>query len=147
VNAERPSANLIRILFTVALSSIRTGFPVWSSEYAYLTFYRAPRDDDQDVYFVMDDLGRLGKVWREADPDRTDRETVIRDMLEGQYSNPVCVVSFNTTEGWSRDASDDIADALRRRCELEHRGPPSSIEEFLERFDRRDRSQLRLRLA
>ena len=106
-----------------------------------------PRDDDQDVYFVMDDLGRLGKVWRETDPDRTDRETVIRDMLEGQYSNPVCVISFNTTEGWSRDASDDIADALRRRCELEQREPPSSIEGFLERFDRRDRSQLRLRLA
>jgi hypothetical protein len=51
-----------------------------------------PRDDDQDVYFVMDDLGRLGKVWRETDPDRTDRETVIRDLLDGQYSNPVRVI-------------------------------------------------------
>ena len=84
-----------------------------------------PRDDDQDVYFVMDDLGRLGRVWQETDPDSTDRETVIRDLLDGQYSNPVRVISFNIAEGWSRDASDDIADALRWRCDLEGREPPS----------------------
>jgi hypothetical protein len=64
--------------------------------------------------FVMDDLGRLGRVWHETDPDNTERETVIRDLLDGQYSNPVRVVAFNTAEGWSRDASGDIADALRR---------------------------------
>ncbi len=90
---------------------------------------------------------RLGKVWRETDPDRTDREAVIRDLLDGQYSNPVRVISLNTAEGWSRDASDDIADALRRRRESERREPPPSIEGFLERFKGRDRLQLRLRLA
>ena len=105
-----------------------------------------PRDDDQDVYFVMDDLGRLGRVWHETDPDSTDRETVIRDLLDGQYSNPVRVISFNIAEGWSRDASDDIADALRWRCDLEGREPPSSVQNFLDRFDDHDRSQLRLRL-
>lgn len=30
-----------------------------------------PRDDDRDSYFVMDDLGRLGLVRRETDPDNT----------------------------------------------------------------------------
>jgi hypothetical protein len=25
-----------------------------------------PNGDDQNVYLVMDDLGRLGRVWREA---------------------------------------------------------------------------------
>ena len=78
-----------------------------------------PRDNDRDAYFVMDDLGHLGRVWHETDPNSTDRETVIRDLLDGQYFNPVRVVSFNTADGWSRDASDDIADALRRRCEAE----------------------------
>jgi hypothetical protein len=107
-----------------------------------------PRDDDQDVYLIMDDFGgRLGRAWRETEAGATDRETVIRDLLDGQYSNPVRVISFNTAEGWSRDASDDIADALRRRCETEMREPPSNIEGFLERFEGRDRSQLRLRLA
>jgi hypothetical protein len=68
-----------------------------------------PRDDDQDVYLVMDDFGgRLGRAWRETEADTTDRETVIRDLLDGQYSNPVKVISFNTAEGWSRDASGEI---------------------------------------
>ena len=58
-----------------------------------------PQDDDQDIYLVLDDFGRLGHAWRETDPERTDRETVIRDLLEGQYSNPVRVVCFNTAEG------------------------------------------------
>ena len=31
-----------------------------------------PRGDDQDVYLVMDDLGRLGRVWREADVENTE---------------------------------------------------------------------------
>ena len=59
-----------------------------------------PRDDDQNVYLVIDDLGRHGRVWREADPETTDLETVITDLLECQYSNPVRVVAFNTAEGW-----------------------------------------------
>jgi hypothetical protein len=31
--------------------------------------------DDQTVYLVMDDLGRFGRVWREADVEHTDLET------------------------------------------------------------------------
>lgn len=40
-----------------------------------------PRDDDQNVYLVIDDLGRLGRVWREADAETTDLETIITDLL------------------------------------------------------------------
>ena len=44
-----------------------------------------PRDDDQDIYLVMDDFGgRLGLAWRETDPDSTNFEIVIRDLLDGQ---------------------------------------------------------------
>ena len=80
-----------------------------------------PRDDDQEVYLVLDNFGRLGQAWRETEPDNTDRETVIRDLLDGQYSDPVRVVCFNTVEGWSRDVSEDIANTLRERCDLEMR--------------------------
>ena len=48
-----------------------------------------PRSDDQDVYFVVDDLGALGRVWREADVEATDCETVILDLLEGQLRSRV----------------------------------------------------------
>jgi len=43
---------------------------------------------------------------------------VIRNISDGQYSNPVRVVSFNTAEGWSRDVTEDIA---REILDLAHR--------------------------
>jgi len=75
-----------------------------------------------------------------------DRLIRIFQPITYQYSNPVRVVSFNTAEGWSRDVSEDIADALRRQCELAAREPPGNIKEFIERFEV-DRSQLRLHFA
>ena len=44
-----------------------------------------PRGDDHDVYLVIDDLGSL--VWREAGYGTTDWETVITDLLAGEYKN------------------------------------------------------------
>jgi hypothetical protein len=74
-----------------------------------------PRGADQDTYLVLDDFGyRLGCSWRETDVERADRKALIRDMLDGVYSNPVRIVAFNS-EGWSRDVTVDIADELRRR--------------------------------
>ena len=46
-----------------------------------------PGGNDETVYLVADDFGRLGRAWREADYESTDPETVIRDLLTGQYSN------------------------------------------------------------
>jgi hypothetical protein len=76
-----------------------------------------PSGEDRDVYLLLDQFGgRLGRAWRETDEEDTDFETLVRDLLEGQYSDPVRVVAFNTAEGWSRDVSDDVADELRERC-------------------------------
>jgi hypothetical protein len=55
--------------------------------------------DGQGYCLVIDDLGYFGQVFREADVEATNFETVVMDLLEGQYSNPVRVVSFNTGEG------------------------------------------------
>jgi hypothetical protein len=89
----------------------------------------APTDADRDVYLVLDDFGgRLGRAWRETDESGTDRAELIRNLLDGQYSSPVRIVAFNTSEGWSRDVTDDIADELRGQREI-----PSSLEDFLQR--------------
>jgi hypothetical protein len=105
-----------------------------------------PNGDDQNVYLVTDDLGRHGRVWRETDAETTDLETVILDLLEGQYKAPVRVVSFNTAEKWSQDVSADVAHELRRRCDLQLRDVPSSIQDFVERHEGSQR-QLTLSLA
>ena len=91
-----------------------------------------PRDDDHDVYLVVEDLGRLGRVWREADYEATDFETVVTDLLRGQYKNPIGIFAFNTAEGWSRDVSADIAAELRRRCDLQLREPPAWLQHFVQ---------------
>ena len=105
-----------------------------------------PNDNDETVYLVADDFGRLGRAWREADYEATDLETVIQDLLTGQYSNPIRVVAFNTAERWSEDVSEDMARELRRRCDLQMRELPSTISDFVERHEVRDRRQLTLRL-
>ena len=106
-----------------------------------------PESGDQNFYLVMDDLGRLGRIWSEADAETTDLETVIGDLLTGQYSSPVRVVAFNTAERWSEDVSADVAEELRRRCDLQMRELPSTISDFVERHEMPDRRQLSLRLV
>lgn len=100
----------------------------------------------QDYCLVIDDLGGLGRVFCEADPETATFETVVTDLIDGQYSNPVQVVSFNTDEGWSRDISVDVAAELRRRFDLTWADIPSGIQDFLERHEITGR-QLSLRLG
>ena len=102
-----------------------------------------PNDNDETVYLVADDFGRLGRAWREADYEATDLETVIQDLLTGQYSHPIRVVAFNIAERWS----EDVARELRRRCDMQMRDLPSTISDFVERHEDRDRLQLTLRLV
>jgi hypothetical protein len=105
-----------------------------------------PCGDDQNVYMVMDDLGRVGRVWPESDVEGTDLETVLADLMAGQYRNPVQVVSFNIAEGWSQDVTADIAHELRRRCDLQQH-VPSNIQDFVEQHEDYHRQQLTLRLV
>jgi hypothetical protein len=90
-----------------------------------------PQGADQDTYFVLDDFGRIGCTWRGTDPETADRETLIRNLFDGQYGHPVRIVAFNTTERWSRDVTVDIAAELRRRC-VEFGEIPDSVLDFLE---------------
>jgi hypothetical protein len=90
--------------------------------------------DDVDIYFVLDDFGgRLGRAWPEVDEERTDRETLIADLLTGQYHDPVRVVAFNTAERWSRDVSEEIAYDLLQRATRADREIPEAVEDFVER--------------
>ena len=75
---------------------------------------------EKDIYLVLDDFGRLGRAWRETDETGTNRATLVRNLLDGQYENPVRIVAFNIAEGWCRDVTVDIADELRRRSSFCH---------------------------
>jgi hypothetical protein len=95
-----------------------------------------PASDDHDVYLVLDSFGaKLGRAWRETDERDTDLPTLLRHLMEGQYSDPVRIIAFNTAESWSRDVSDDIAQVLRGRLSEQQKTPPPSLERFLDRYD------------
>ena len=95
------------------------------------------READQEVYLVLDGFGaRLSRAWRETDEEATDRETLIRDLMDDQCRHPARIVAFNTVDGWSRDVTMDIADELRRRFD-EYDQVPRSVQEFLETAVRR----------
>ena len=95
-----------------------------------------PDDTNRDVYLVLDDFGRLGRAWRETDEAGANRTTLVLNLLDGQYEDPVRIVAFNTAEGWSRDVTVDIADELRRRF-VEYDEVPESVLKFLEAINRR----------
>lgn len=93
-----------------------------------------PDRDDRDIYLVLDDFGgRLGRAWPETDERHTDRETLITNLMTGQYSDPVRVVAFNTAKGWSRDASEEIADELMRWYAEQDKEVSPSLEDFIQR--------------
>jgi hypothetical protein len=96
-----------------------------------------PDGDDQNVYLVVDDFGRNGRAYRETDVENADLETVIVDLLDGQYKNPIWIVSFNTAEKWSQDVSADVAQELRQRCNLQMRDVPFFLQDFVDRYEGR----------
>ena len=86
-----------------------------------------PTDHDQTIYLVVNNFGHLGTAFTETDVERADLETVITDLMSGQYSDPVRAVAF-IAEHWAEDVSEDVALEIQRRGdEL-----PSSIEAFIE---------------
>ena len=90
-----------------------------------------PDDADRDIYLVLDDFGKVGRAWRETDERAADRDALIRDLLDGQYRDPVRIVAFNTVEGWSRDLTEEIAVVLHERC-ADAGAVPQSLQHFLE---------------
>jgi len=90
--------------------------------------------------------GQSGTAFAETDVGEADLETVITDLMSGQYRDPVRVVAFNTAEHWSEDASEDVASEIMRRLDLAGDALPSSIAAFVDRHLSPDH-QLTLRLA
>src|SRR3954466_4571048 len=86
---------------------------------------------DFEVCVVLDDFGSF-RVYREADENDANRETVIRDIIAGQYQNPSRVVAFNTAEGWSRDITEDIAREIVERAARKVEPLSKGAQQFVE---------------
>jgi hypothetical protein len=96
----------------------------------------APNGNDETVYLVADDFGKIGRAWAEADYETADLETIIQDLLSGRYSKPIRVIAFNTAEQWSQDVSADVAQELRHRCDFQQRDIPFFLQDFCDSLRR-----------
>ena len=91
---------------------------------------------DKVVYLVVDRVGSPRDACCKTKVEQTDIETIISNLIAGQFNDPLRVVAFNTAEGWCRDATVDVADELRRRC-VEFDEVPESVLAWLEANQRR----------
>jgi hypothetical protein len=62
--------------------------------------------------------------------ERTERETVLIDLLDGQFR----IVVFNTAAGVSRDVSREFADLILFECGSNGFDIPPFLQDFIARF-------------
>jgi hypothetical protein len=104
-----------------------------------------PHGADQTAYLVIDRF-RGDTVYRETEVERADLETIISDLMSGQFDDPTRIVAFNTLEHWSEDVSEYIAFEIQTRCDIEGMPVPEHIRDFVDSFIGLAR-QLTLRLV
>jgi hypothetical protein len=91
-----------------------------------------PYGADQTVYVVVDGLGQQGLFGGEREVERAEFETVVADLMSGQFNDPICVAAFNTLEHWSRDISVDVAREIQCRCDIDGSDVPQYLASFME---------------
>jgi hypothetical protein len=92
-----------------------------------------PYGADETVYLIIDRFWN-GTVYRGAEIERSDFETIISDLLTGQFNDPVRVVAFNTLEHWVADVSADIAAEIQTRCDIQGAPVPDHLSDFVQSY-------------
>jgi hypothetical protein len=118
---EVPVSGLILGSVGLEVSMPRTG----------LTLSIVPYGADQTVYLVIDSFRSKGSVYREIEVERTDIEAIIADLMSGQFNDPIRIVAFNTLEHWAEDVSEEVANEIRARCDIEGISVPEHIGDFV----------------
>ena len=92
-----------------------------------------PFGADQTIYVVVEAPPPHAPHNSAARAERTDIETVISDLLAGQFRDPIEVLAFNTIEHWHDDLSEFVAQEIRCRCDIEGHDVPAYLQEFISR--------------
>jgi hypothetical protein len=91
-------------------------------------------ESEGPAYLVLDDFAELGRVYRETPEAQADLESVIRDMLSGQYNRPVRVIMLNLAENMCRDVSEEVAWEVLKRSTSSDRWLTAPTRDFVRRF-------------
>lgn len=91
--------------------------------------------NDHTTYIIVAAYGKLGTVYSETDIDKADYETTIDRLRRCEIDEPIKVIAFNEIEGWCRDVSRNIAEALANIFAYRAQDIPSPVLEFCRRYD------------
>jgi hypothetical protein len=90
-----------------------------------------PYGADQTVYLVFDGFGASRRDCPSKGIEREDLETVISHLLTGQFNAPVRVMAFNTLEHWIDDVSNQVAQEIQTRCDIDGVPIPEHVRDFV----------------
>jgi hypothetical protein len=90
-----------------------------------------PYGADQTVYRVFDNFGASRSDCPEKEIERDDLETIISDLLTGQFNAPVRVMAFNTLEHWIEDVSNQVVEEIQARCDIDGVSVPEHVRDFV----------------
>lgn len=92
-----------------------------------------PYGADETAYLVLDRF-RGDTIYRETEVQRANLETIIADLMAGQFNDPIRIVAFNTLEHRSEDVSEYIAFEIQTRYDIESTPVPEHIRNFVDSF-------------
>jgi hypothetical protein len=99
----------------------------WSRNVAYPEL-------DRDFCIVLADFGQGGQAFLETEPRDATFERAVADIIEGQVDRVVAVVQLNPSEGWSRDVTEDTAQAVSDRVCRDGEYPNETVRKLLDAF-------------
>jgi hypothetical protein len=82
------------------------------------------------LYSVLCDYGpKIGRAYRETDPNAADRETVMNLLIRGEFSGPLQVLEVDVDAGRARDVSAEFAEEIMDQARLDDL--PSDVAMFV----------------
>lgn len=90
-----------------------------------------PYGADQTIYLVVDSFSTRDGACREIELERSDFDTVVSDLLSGEFNAPVRVITFNTLEHWTEDISRQVAEEIQSCCDAEAAPVPDYLSDFV----------------
>jgi hypothetical protein len=88
----------------------------------------------ETIYLVLDDFGIFGRAYRETDICKSDRNSIIANLITGQYERPLRIIAFNTSAGFACDVTGEIAGEIEARlCATEVDEIAPGLRAFLDR--------------
>ena len=82
---------------------------------------------------MLDDFGTFGRAYRETDERRADRDSIIANLLSGQYERPLQIIAFNTSAGFAHDVTAQIAREIEAQLRTRADEIAPSLRAFLDR--------------